>query len=49
MSPESSCAEGLVIPNAAEFRGGAFGKCFDHEGSDFMDLLIYLWTHNSMG
>jgi hypothetical protein len=44
MSPPNSCVGGFV-PNTT-FRGGAFGKWLDHEGSDLIIGLIHWWIHN---
>lgn len=39
MCPKGSCVEGLVS-NEALFRGGAFGKWPDPEGSHLINRLI---------
>jgi hypothetical protein len=35
--PKDSC---VLVPNAAVFRGGTFGKLLDHEVSDIVNGLI---------
>jgi hypothetical protein len=40
MSPKGLCVEGLV-PSAALFRGGSFGRLLYHEVSDLMGGLTH--------
>jgi hypothetical protein len=49
MSPsKSSCIEG-VVPSAVMFRGRAFGRRLNHEGSDLISGSSHWCIHNLMG
>jgi hypothetical protein len=48
MSPKSSSGEGLV-PSSAVFRGGAFERWLDRDGSDIKNGLVHLWIYNLVG
>jgi hypothetical protein len=38
-----------LVPNTVEFRGGAYERWLDHEGSYLMNGLIHLWIHSLLG